>query len=91
MARTVAKYVFAALLALLLPQTAGPCFKVAAGVEIANSTGARQQAPREARLAPCLELQASQPAAPSYRSQTRPEPEIAALFQRPPPGPSLVV
>jgi hypothetical protein len=49
MARAAAKYVFAALLALLSTQAAVPSVRVVTAIEIVCRTEAEQQAPREAR------------------------------------------
>src|ERR1039457_5692138 len=80
MARAVAKYVFAALLALLSTQAAVPSVRLVAGIEIVWCTEAEQQTPREARLIRA-DIQAGQPV-PTYVSRTRPEPDAAVLFQR---------
>jgi hypothetical protein len=87
MARAAAKYVFAALLALLSTQAGVPSLRVVTAIEIVCSTEAEQQAPREARRIRA-EVQVRQPAA-TYVSRTRPEPDAALLFQRPPPASSL--
>jgi hypothetical protein len=87
MARAVAKYVFAALLALLSTQAVVPSVRVVTASEIAWCTEAEQQTPGEVRRFRA-DLQVRQPA-PIYLSRTRPEPAAAILFQRPPPLPSL--
>jgi hypothetical protein len=87
MARAVAKYVFAALLALLSAQAVVPSVRVVTGIEITWRTEAHQQAPRQARRIRA-DVQAALPA-PAYVSRTRPEPDAAILFQRPPPFSSL--
>jgi hypothetical protein len=87
MARAVAKYVFAALLALLSTQAAAPSLRVVGAAEIVWCAQAEQQAPREDRGIR-MALPATQPAL-LYVSRTRPEPDAAVLFQRPPPTPFL--
>jgi len=87
MARAVAKYVFAAMLALLSTQAAAPSVRVVAGVEIAWCTEAEQQAPREVRIIRAY-TRAAQPAL-AYVSPAGPKPATAVLFQRPPPALSL--
>jgi hypothetical protein len=87
MARAVAKYVFAAMLALLSTQAAVPSVRVVAGIEIVWSSEAEQQTPREARRIR-VDIRAAQ-TAPAYVSRTGPEPDAAILFQRPPPTASL--
>lgn len=86
MARAVAKYVFAALLALLSTQAA-PSLRVVGAAEIVWCAQAEQQAPREARPIRA-HVPAGRPAS-AYVSRTRPEPDAAVLFQRPPPTPFL--
>ena len=49
MARAAAKYVFAALLALLSTQAGVPSLRVVTAFEIVFSTDAEEQCPREAR------------------------------------------
>ena len=87
MARAVAKYAFAALLALLSTQAVVQSVRIVTAIEIVCSTEAEQQTPREARRIRA-DIQAGQPA-PTYVSRTRPEPDAAVLFQRPPPTSSL--
>ncbi|MGA3075865.1 MAG: hypothetical protein ABSG56_19530 [Bryobacteraceae bacterium] len=87
MARAAAKYVFAALLALLSTQAGVPSVRVVTAIEIVCRTEAEQQTPREAPR-PRAGRQVRQPAA-TYLSRTRPEPDAAILFQRPPPTPFL--
>jgi len=83
MARAVAKYVFAALLALLSTQAAVPSLRVVGAAEIVWCAKAEQQVPREARrIRP--QIPVGRPA-PAYTSRTKPEPAGAGLFQRPPP------
>jgi hypothetical protein len=87
MARAVMKYAFAALLALLSTQALLPSFRVAAAIEIVCSKEAEKRTPRETRS-----IQADAKVrqdAPAYVSRTRPAPDTAALFQRPPPLSSL--
>jgi hypothetical protein len=87
MARAVAKYVFAALLALLSTQAAEPSLRVVGAAEIVWRRQAEQQAPRESRrIRPQIPAGAT---APAYTSRTKPEPAGAVLFQRPPPTPFL--
>jgi hypothetical protein len=88
MARAAAKYAFAALLALLSTQAAVPSLRVVTAIEIVCRTEAEQQTPREARHVRA-DLQAPPPA-PPYLSRTKPEPDAAVLFQRPPPSTSLI-
>jgi hypothetical protein len=87
MARAVAKYVFAALLALLATQAAVPSVRVAAAIEIVCRSEAEQQTPRKG---PSIRanIQVREPAL-TYLARTRPEPDATVLFQRPPPAPSL--
>ena len=87
MARAVTKYAFAALLALLSTQAVVQSVRIVTAIEIVCSTEAEQQTPREARRIRA-DIQAGQPA-PTYVSRTRPEPDAAVLFQRPPPTLSL--
>lgn len=87
MARAAAKYIFAALLALLATQAGVPSVRVVTAIEIVWRAEAEQQTPREARR-----IRADRPVrrpAATYQSRTRPEPDAAILFQRPPPTPSL--
>jgi hypothetical protein len=88
MARAVAQYAFAALLALLSTQALVPSLRAAPGIEIVCSSEAEQRVPREVRRirAACVQVR---PPAPPYVSRTRPEPDAVVLFQRPPPTPSL--
>jgi hypothetical protein len=87
MARAVLKYAFVALLALLSAQAAVPFVRVVASIQILCSKGTEhadeKQTPQEARRiqANARVLQS----APAFVSRTRPEPDTAALFQRPPP------
>jgi len=87
MARAVAKYVFAALLALLSTQAAVPSVRVVAAIEIVYCTEAEQQTPRDVQRIWAY-LPVRQPEA-MYVSPARPEPGATVLFQRPPPTPSL--
>ncbi len=83
MARSALQYVFATLLALLSTQAVVPSVRVAATVEIACRFEAEQQIGLEAR---CIRVDAPGPQSPlTYGSRTRPEPDAAVLFQRPPP------
>ena len=90
MARAAMKYVFAAMLAFLSTQAVVPCPRILAAIEIVCRTGAEaeQRTPREPGRIPAVRHRP--PAAPAYASRTRPEPDAAALFQRPPPVTSLV-
>ncbi len=81
------KYAFAALLALLSTQAVVPFVRVAAAIEIVCSKETRRtderQAPREGqRIRADVRIRQN---ATAYMSRTRPEPDTAALFQRPPP------
>ncbi|MGO4884357.1 MAG: hypothetical protein ACLP59_26580 [Bryobacteraceae bacterium] len=87
MARAVAQYVFAALLALLSAQAGLPSVRVVTAIEISYCAETVQEIPREARKRRAhVRLPQT---APAYVSRIRPEPAAAALFQRPPPRPSL--
>jgi hypothetical protein len=81
------KYAFAALLALLSTQAVAPSVRMAAGIEMVCSIHledrTEKQAPRDALRIPA-DVQVLQSARP-YVSRTRPEPDTAVLFQRPPP------
>ncbi len=87
MARTAIKYAFAALLALLSTQAVAPCMRVVAAIEMVCGANlehrAKEQTPEEARRVR-MDVQVRR-SAPTYVSRTRPEPDTAALFQRPPP------
>jgi hypothetical protein len=83
MARAVTKCVFAALLALLSTQAVTSSMRVAAAIEIVCGSRAVQEVPRKGRRIR-TDAQVRQ-AAPTYVSRTKPEPDTAALFQRPPP------
>ena len=87
MARAVLKFAFAALLALFSPLAIVPSARDVASIEIVYRTEAEQQTPREAQSIP-PGVPARQPA-PTYVSRTKPEPDTAVLFQRPPPASSL--
>ncbi|MGA2135484.1 MAG: hypothetical protein ABSH50_24610 [Bryobacteraceae bacterium] len=87
MAQAALKYVFAALLALLSAQAVAPSLRVVTTIEIVWRAEADQQAPQAART--IRKPAAALPAAPSYTSRVRPEPDAAVLFQRPPPATSL--
>jgi hypothetical protein len=77
------KYAFAALLALLSTQAVVPSLRVAAAIEVVCCKEIEQQTPREAQR---IGTEAQVPQnAPAYASRTKPEPDTAALFQRPPP------
>jgi len=81
------KYAFAALLALLSTQAVAPPVRVAPAIESVWHRQTEQQVLREGRRTRTdLPVQL---AAPAYVSRTRPEPDTAALFQRPPPLLSL--
>ena len=83
------KYAFAALLALLSTQAVVPSVRVAAAIEMVCGANlghrAEEQTPREARRIR-VDVQIRQNAT-AYVSRTGPEPDTAALFQRPPPLP----
>jgi hypothetical protein len=84
MARTLSKYLFAALLALLSTQASVPSACLASVVEIVCYSQAEQKAPQTVRP-----TRAHHPApgpAPLYASHIKLEPPAAILFQRPPPG-----
>jgi hypothetical protein len=87
MPRAAAKYLFAALLALLSTQAGVPSVRAVTAIEIVCRTEAEQQVPRGARRAQATPIQFRQPA--TYASRIRPEPDSAILFQRPPPISSL--
>ena len=83
MARSALQYVFAALLALLSTRAVVPSVRIAVTIEIVCRSEAEQQIPLEA---PCI--WADEPVLQSvltYVSRTKPEPDAAVLFQRPPP------
>ena len=85
------KYAFAALLALLSTQAVAPSVRGVAAIEMVCSIHledrTEKQTPRNARRirANVQVLRSARP----YVSRTRPEPDTAALFQRPPPRSSL--
>lgn len=84
MARALLKYAFVALFALLSTQAVVPSTRVAAAIEIVCSAKTEQEMARETRaIAPPAPVG---PPAPFYVSRTRPQPEAAPLFQRPPPS-----
>ena len=87
MPRAAAKYLFAALLALLSTQAGVPSVRAVTAIEIVCRTQAEQRIPREVRRTQ-THTEFSQPAN-TYLSRTRPEPDAAILFQRPPPISSL--
>jgi hypothetical protein len=85
------KCAFAALLAVLSAQAVVPSVRVVAAIEIVCGANlehrTEKQTPREARL-----IRADSRVrrnAPAYVSRIRPEPDTAALFQRPPPSTSF--
>ena len=83
MARAVAQYVFAALLALLSTPVGVPSVRVVSAIEIVWCAEAEHQTPAEAvRIKPDRPVTRFQPA---YASRTLPAPDVSALFQRPPP------
>jgi hypothetical protein len=86
MPRAAARYVFAALLALLSAQAGVPSVRVVTTIEIVYRTEAEQQIPRAVRRVQAR-IQFRQSA--TYASRIRPEPDAAILFQRPPPISSL--
>ena len=83
MARAIMKYAFAALLALLSTQAVARSLRIAAAIEVVRCKETEQQTPRETQRI-WAEVQVRQNAA-AYVSRTKPEPDTAALFQRPPP------
>ncbi|HEX4770027.1 MAG TPA: hypothetical protein VH351_04295 [Bryobacteraceae bacterium] len=87
MARVTVKYVLAVLLAVFCVQAAAPSTSVPARMEIVCAAKAAQRICRKSQCAGIL-FRAQLPAL-TYQSQPKPEPEIALLFQRPPPYFSL--
>jgi hypothetical protein len=87
MARAVVKCVFATLLALLSTQVVAPSVRVVTAIEIVCSAEVEQQTPKATRLGQA-DVPVRQPV-PAYVSRTRPEPDNAVPFQRPPPRPSF--
>src|SRR3954452_6716388 len=83
MARAVVQYTFTALLALLSIHGVVPSAQVITPTVIIFRAEAGQQISRGIR--PLHRCQRVQPLAPFYVSRIRPEPDTAALFQRPPP------
>jgi hypothetical protein len=81
-ARAALKYVFVAVLALFSVQVVAPV-RVVTTIEFTYRNEAKQKAPR-AVCTPRSEERVRL-SAPGYESRTRPEPFLAALFQRPPP------
>jgi len=85
------KCAFAALLALFSAQAVVPSVGAAAAIEIV--CGARLEHRTEHRIPleePRIRAGVQIPqGAPAYVSRIRPEPDSAALFQRPPPLSSL--
>jgi hypothetical protein len=79
------KCAFVALLALLSAQAGVPSARVVTAIEMVCANEAKEQTPQETRRsgAGVRVLQS----APAYASRIRPEPDTAALFQRPPPSP----
>lgn len=75
---------FAALLALLSVQAVLPSARVVTSTRVLCRTEAEQQAPREVRRrrATCP----LRPPVPAFVSRALPTPDLAALFQRPPPA-----
>lgn len=86
MARAAARYVFAALLALLATHGALPSARLQATAEVVWCSRVEQQASREL---PTRVRHARRAVVDHaiYESRTRPEPDAAVLFQRPPPTP----
>jgi hypothetical protein len=85
--RALLQYVFAALLALFSTLVGVPSARVVSETAIVWCAEAEQQMPRELRT-----IRARwqvRPPSPAYVSLTKPEPDAAVLFQRPPPAPSL--
>jgi len=87
MARRVAQYVFAALLALLSAQTAVPSRHLASPAEIVWCAETEQQAAEQVRPIH-IDLRVRLPIA-EYVSRIGPEPDATVLFQLPPPANSL--
>lgn len=85
-ARAALRYVFVAVLALFSVQVVAPV-RVVTTLEFAYRCEAEQQSPRMIPR-PRVEVRMRPPAS-GYQSRTRPEPFLAALFQRPPPIVSL--
>ena len=83
MARAVAQFTFAVLLALLSMHGIVPSPCVAAPSVIVSSVAAKRNVAGEIR--PAFRVRRVQALA-SYVSRNRPEPDGAALFQRPPPA-----
>jgi len=89
MARAAAQYVFTALLALLSAQTALSSRHLVSPAEVVWCAETEQQAAEQ--VGPShVERRARQPIA-AYVSRISPQPDAAALFQRPPPATSLFV
>jgi hypothetical protein len=88
MAQAVAKCLFAALLAMLSAQAVVPRTRVSTHIEAVGRTETQQQLPRAVTSARSkLRLQSPTPA---YTSRAQAAPDIAILFQRPPPASFLV-
>jgi hypothetical protein len=89
MARAVAQYVFAALLALLTAQTAVPSRHLVSSAEIVWCAETEQQAAEQIRPIH-FDGRAPLPIV-TYVSRIIPQPDAPVLFQRPPPATSLFV
>jgi hypothetical protein len=89
MARAVAQYVFAALLALLSAQAAVPSRHLESPARIVWCAETEQQATEQVRRG--RTGQAASPAVAEYTSHISAPPDAAVLFQRPPPAISLFV
>ena len=89
MARAVAQYVFAALLALLTAQTAVPSRHLVSPAEIVWCAETEQQAPEQVRPIH-LDRRVRLPIL-TYVSRIIPKPDAPVLFQRPPPATSRFV
>jgi len=90
MAQVILKYVFATMLAFLTTQAVVPSVRIAP-IEVVCGAASEQQIPEEVgRLRSYVKPQQSTQNAPTYESLTGPEPDFAALFQRPPPNSSLL-
>jgi len=89
MARAVAQYVFAALLALLSTQTALPSRHVSAREQIVWCAENERQAAEPIR--PARVEQRAPLAVGGYTPHVCAPPDTAVLFQRPPPSNSLFV
>lgn len=84
MAQAAAKYVLAALLALLATQVAAPSVRSSAAVQVVWCADAQQESRLHVRqIWPDIQ---KLPTAPGYVSRIVYEPLNTVLFQRPPPA-----